>query len=179
MANIVECPLPHRSALSGSYAHAGFADAFGIDLPHQATGDAALLAAHIFGGQAGWVGALLAVRDFMVAPFGLKTASVLRRDLTSDRIDIFRVFERHPREIILGEDDRHLDFRVSVLVDEEGASRRLVVTTLVFYRHWGGRAYIRAIAPFHRLVVKSALRGCERAGWPVDQNTATVTTTAQ
>jgi Protein of unknown function (DUF2867) len=30
----------------------------------------------------------------------------------------------------------------------------------------GGQAYIAAIAPFHRLIVKSSLRRAERSGWP-------------
>ncbi|MBZ9673174.1 DUF2867 domain-containing protein [Mesorhizobium sp. B2-1-8] len=41
-------------------------------------------------------------------------------------------------EIILGEDDRHLDFRLSVCFEESGSFRRLVATTVVTFNHLGG-----------------------------------------
>ncbi|MEI6203559.1 MAG: DUF2867 domain-containing protein, partial [Enhydrobacter sp.] len=105
-------------------------------------------------------------QDTLVAGFGLKTSSALRDDVATDRIEFFRVYERHRHEIILGEDDRHLDFRLSVLVEESASCRRLVATTVVTFNHWAGRAYIAAIAPFHRLIVKSTLRRAARSGWP-------------
>ena len=60
------------------YAKAGFADAFAIDLPSNATGDAERLATHMLMGQARWVGWLVALRDTLVAGFGLETSSELR-----------------------------------------------------------------------------------------------------
>lgn len=166
MARVARVDLPQRSVLEPLYARAGFADAFAIDLPSNATGDAGRLAAHMLMGQAPWVGWLLGLRDTLVAGFGLKTSSGLRDDAATDRIDFFRVYDRRRQEIILGEDDRHLDFRLSVLVEESVLCRRLVATTVVTFNHLGGRAYIAGIAPFHRLIVKSSLRRAERSGWP-------------
>lgn len=166
MAHIDQVALPQRSVLEPLYAKAGFADAFAIDLPSTATGDAERLAAHVLMGQPRWVGWLLKLRDTLVAGFGLKTSSGLRGDAATDRVDFFRVYDRRPHEIILGEDDRHLDFRLSVLVDESESSRRLIATTVVSFNHLAGRAYIAAIAPFHRLIVKASLRRAERSGWP-------------
>ena len=162
MARVARVDLPQRSVLKPLYAKAGFADAFAIDLPSNATGDAERLAAHVLMGQPRWIGWLIALRDTLVAGFGLKTSSQLRDDASTDRIDFFRVYHRRRHEIILGEDDRHLDFRLSVLVEESALCRRLVVT----FNHLGGRAYIVGIAPFHRLIVKSSLRRAERSGWP-------------
>jgi Protein of unknown function (DUF2867) len=166
MARVARVDLPQRSVLKPLYAKAGFADAFAIDLPSNATDDAERLAAHVLTGQAPWVGWLIALRDTLVAGFGLKTSSELRDDVATDRIDFFRVYDRRRHEIILGEDDRHLDFRLSVLVEESALCRRLVATTVVTFNHLGGRAYIAGIAPFHRLIVKSSLRRAERSGWP-------------
>jgi hypothetical protein len=47
MARVARVDLPQRSVLKPLYAKAGFADAFAIDLPSNATGDAERLAAHI------------------------------------------------------------------------------------------------------------------------------------
>lgn len=60
----------------------------------------------------------MAVRDAIVAGLGLKTA----RDFKStgggnkeNRVGIFKIYSKGQTEIILGEDDKHLDFRLSVL----------------------------------------------------------------
>jgi hypothetical protein len=110
---------------------------------------------------------LLGVRDIAVWPFGLKRTIDLKV-AKDDRLSIFRVFERHKDEIILGEDDTHLDFRVSVLVQpaSEDRSQRLIITTLVFYNRLLGRAYLGLIAPFHRLVVRASLDRAQKLGWP-------------
>jgi len=84
----------------------------GLDvMPRRELDNAERLAAHMLMGQARWVGWLIALRDTLVAGFGLKTSSELRDDVATDRIDFFRVYDRRRHEIILGEDDRHLDFR--------------------------------------------------------------------
>ncbi|WP_422003196.1 DUF2867 domain-containing protein [Reyranella sp.] len=169
MARVSRIDLPQGSVLRPLYAGAGFADAFAIDLPGHATDDAGRLATHMLSGQARWVRWLLALRDTLVAGFGLKTSAGLRDDGATDRIDFFRVYDRRRHEIVLGEDDRHLDFRLSVLVEGSTPRRRLVATTVVTFNHWGGRAYIAAIAPFHRLIVKSSLRRAARSGWPAER----------
>ncbi|CAG9252485.1 conserved hypothetical protein [Paraburkholderia unamae] len=159
--------LPATSRLSRSYDEADFVDAFSVDLPATACSDAESLARHIFSGQPGWIATLLGVRDIAVRPFGLKRTIDLKAT-EGDRLSIFRVFERHKDEIILGENDTHLDFRVSVLVQPESGGRpqRLIVTTLVFYNRLLGRAYLGAIAPFHRLVVRASLDRAQKLGWP-------------
>src|SRR3954465_10851305 len=136
MARVARVDLPQRSVLEPLYAKAGFADAFAIDLPGHATGDAERLAAHMLMGQPRWVGWLVALRDTLVAGFGLKTSSALRDDAATDRLDFFRVYDRRRHEIILGEDDRHLDFRLSVLVEESSLSRRFAPTTVVPSNLW-------------------------------------------
>jgi hypothetical protein len=159
--------LPAASRLSGSLGRADFADAFAVDLPETASHDAESLARHIFAHQPKWIATLLRIRDTAVSPFGLKTAAELQV-ASGDRLSIFRVFERYEDEILLGEDDTHLDFRVSVLVQpaSEDRPRRVIVTTLVFYNRLLGRVYIALIAPFHRRVVRASLDRASKLGWP-------------
>ncbi|WP_343676701.1 DUF2867 domain-containing protein [Paraburkholderia heleia] len=109
---------------------------------------------------------LQGIRDIAVWPFGLKR-TIDMKAAKDDRLSIFRVFERHEDEIILGENDTHLDFRVSVLVQpasKEGP-RRLIVTTLVFYNRLLGRTYLGLIAPFHRIVVQASRDLAQKLGW--------------
>ncbi len=159
--------LPADSRLSSSYARSDFADAFSVDLPEAASSDAEALARHVFEQQPAWIATLLGIRDCLVQPFGLKRAADLRAG-GGDRISLFRVYERYDYEIILGEDDLHLDFRVSVLLKpaSEGRPRRLIVTTLVFCKRPLGQAYIALIAPFHRLVVRTSLHQAQKRRWP-------------
>ena len=160
LSEIERVDLPSASRLAALYGQADFADAFSVDLPANDTHDAESLAQCIFAQQPKWIAALLRARDALVRPFGLKRADDLL-SMGGDRLNIFRVYERHDDEIILGEDDAHLDFRLSVLIRPaaQGHPRRLILTTVVFYNRLLGRAYIALIAPFHRMVVRASLRG--------------------
>lgn len=166
--------LPGESRINGLYETTDLADAYEIRLPSDAIADTELLARFLFGQQAPWVAKLMRVRDALVAGFGLKTSRQLQDPAVSGsakRIGIFKIYETSTREILLGEDDRHLDFRLSVLrqMRTAGADSApyLIVSTVVHCHNRLGRAYILLIAPFHRLVVQSSLRRAARIGWPV------------
>ena len=109
------------------------------------------------------------VRDAIVSLFGLKTGKHLATlgAGTRDRGGIFKIDARGHGEIVMGEDDRHVDFRVSVLRSpgRAGASQ-LTVATVVQCPNLLGHSYLLLIAPFHRAVVKAGLRLAARIGWP-------------
>jgi Protein of unknown function (DUF2867) len=106
------------------------------------------------------------LRDALVHPFGLKTSPRGPRHrpsfLPGERIGLFTLFERTEEEMLLGEDDRHLDFRVCLRVSGDGQA---TLATLVRFRNGWGRAYFFLIRPFHALVVKRMLR---RAAVPLN-----------
>jgi hypothetical protein len=165
--------LPSESRIAKAYASTDLADAYSIELPSGASTDPELLARFILSHQAAWIGSLLAIRDAVVGRFGLKTV----KQLTSlgaegkiDRVGIFKIYDTSPSEIVLGEDDKHLDFRLSVLCSNQpppGGKRQLTLSTVVHCHNRLGRLYILVIAPFHRLVVQSSLRSAARIGWPL------------
>jgi hypothetical protein len=165
--------LPSQSGITRVYNSVHLADAFAIRLPSGASHDVDVLARFIFAHQPSWIGALLRVRDLIVACFGLKTAKDLAKlgsDAKAERVGIFRIYSTNQTEIVLGEDDSHLDFRVSVLCSHgpgPEASPLLTVSTVVHCHNLLGRIYIFVIAPFHRMVVKASLRRAARVGWPL------------
>lgn len=167
--------LPPGSAITRAYPSVNLADAFAIGLPAGACGDPDVLARFLFAQQPAWVGGLMQVRDLLVAGFGLKTGkhlASLASGAQAQRVGIFKVYSVSETEIILGEDDKHLDFRVSVWCAGAAlpqASRQLVVSTVVHCHNRLGRAYIFLIAPFHRAVVKASLRRAARGGWPAGE----------
>ncbi len=164
-------PLPAESRLLAVYDRTDLADAYSIALPRGTSSDPELLARFVFSHQPRWVAALMAVRDTVVAGFGLKTGRSLRLpEQQRGRIGIFRVYETSAREVIMGEDDKHLDFRASVFLrpasDDVAAEAHLVLSTVVHCHNLLGRSYLRLIAPFHRMVVQAFLRSAAKAGWP-------------
>ena len=164
-------PLPPKSRISAVYGQVNLAEAFAIDLPPGAARNPEVLARFVFAHQPQWVSILMRIRDVLVGGFGLKTASSLSSvGAAGSRIGIFKVYEANSVEVIMGEDDKHLDFRASALYQppaQPGAGgARLVLTTVVHCHNRLGRGYLGLIAPFHRLVVKSYLRHAARVGWP-------------
>ncbi|MBD0686218.1 MULTISPECIES: DUF2867 domain-containing protein [unclassified Pseudomonas] len=165
---ITSVPVPVRSGITHLYKTMNLADAFAIRLPAGTSSNPDLLARFILSHQPSWIGGLMKVRDTIVACFGLKTAKQLAT--LANRVGIFKVYSTNQTEIVLGEDDKHLDFRISILCAEEAepeGSRQLVFSTVVQCHNRLGRAYILVIAPFHRLVVKASLLRAARVGWPL------------
>jgi hypothetical protein len=164
--------LPAQSSVSHVYRSVQLADAFAIRLPLGASKDPEVLARFIFSHQPSWVGRLMHVRDMIVARFGLKTGkqlAMIAGDAKAERVGIFRIYSTNETEIVVGEDDRHLDFRVSVLCSGGRApdtSPQLTISTVVHCHNLLGRAYLLVIAPFHRMVVKASLRRAASIGWP-------------
>lgn len=158
-------PLPPGSRIAERFKGADLADAYAIRLPPDSSRDIEVLTRFMLGDEAPWLRFLMGVRDTVVAGFGLKTSAALRKASLGgdpDRVYIFRVYAVAEDEMTLGEDDKHLDFRLSVL----RRSDDIVVTTVVHCHNLLGRAYLALITPFHRLVVKSILRRAARRGWP-------------
>jgi Protein of unknown function (DUF2867) len=170
--SVTPVEIPAESAIARFYELTNLADAYSVTLPVGSITSPELLARFIFSQQASWIKGLTKIRDALVAGFGLKTSAQLTEHNAhrqAERVGIFKIYNTTEHEIILGEDDKHLDFRLSVLcpapVGRTG-ERRLVLSTVVHCHNRLGRAYIFVIAPFHRVIVQSCLRRAARIGWP-------------
>jgi hypothetical protein len=137
-------------------AGAQFMDAYRLDVDGAAL-NARQAAMRMMARAPRWVDALLVLRNVMVAPFGLKTSGAAGR-MPRDIIGIFPVVSETPGRLVAGFNDKHLDFRVVVDVATAGQRQRVTATTLVLTHNWLGRTYLRAIMPFHRMVVRAMLR---------------------
>ena len=166
----MRCPVTRSELVAESRLHAvckpgDFLDCYSVDIGH---GQVPIveIAQRIFIGLPAWVDALLALRDLGVSLFGLKTTAALPRDTTirpgievGDRINFFHVRSLAEDEIILGEDDRHLDFRIAVRRDGES---RVSLATWVQVHNRLGRSYLRLILPFHVMIVNARLAALAR-----------------
>ena len=106
-----------------------------------------------------WVMILLGVRNALLRPFGLKTGDEMgfapptREDIAAGRYEgIFGVKAVDEEEVVLGDDDRHLDFRVSVL-KTRAPENHVAISTWVHPHNIWGRLYLVAVYPFHKLIV--------------------------
>lgn len=148
---------PPASAISGWYAGADLLDSYGVEL---ATDGATMraIADRTLGAPPYWSRALVAVRDAAVVPFGVRTSGELRRARPDPtRVDFFPILSESPDEIVLGEDDHHLDFRLSLLRQVGPHGSMLTATTAVRTHNRLGRLYLRAIHPFHILVARATV----------------------
>lgn len=107
---------------------------------------------------------LMKLRNKIVGVFGLKTEMKRNENpnfKVGDKIGIFKIYEISENEIIAGEDDKHLDFRVSVL-REVLDKTTITVLTSVQYNNWFGKLYFVFVKPFHKVVVKSLIKSASK-----------------
>ncbi|WP_168209796.1 DUF2867 domain-containing protein [Chromobacterium paludis] len=106
-----------------------------------------------------WANMLMRLRDRLVAPLGLKTAkteldAVAGPYRQGQQLGVFRILHLGEHEAVLGEDDRHLDFRL-VLRWRPG---QLCVATLVRAHNPLGRGYLAVVTPFHHLIAGASAK---------------------
>jgi hypothetical protein len=112
-----------------------------------------------------WVTALMGLRTVVVAPFGLKGGRRRGQGGSGDgaAVGVFPIISRAPARVVLGFDDKHLDFRIVVDLSAVDARRRqITMTTLVRTHNPFGRAYLAAVLPFHRTIVPTLLAQAAR-----------------
>jgi hypothetical protein len=142
----VRCLLPE----------ADFADAFSLTVDDPSV-DAVTAATRAVDRPPRWIATLMQLRDAIVGPLGLRTGddAALAR---MERIGVFPVLSRTPERVVLGLDDKHLDFRLAIDVAPLDARRReIIATTLVQTHNWLGRTYLGLILPFHRRIVPAMM----------------------
>src|SRR5262252_5602281 len=109
----------------------------------------AMLRKHFWLSTTRWVQHLFTIRNKMVGILGLKVSrNVDRNELVKnfncdkgEQIGLFKVFGKSADEIILGEDDKHLNFRVSLFLERPQIDKRqarLTVSTAVLFNNWFG-----------------------------------------
>ena len=149
--------FPTESALHADSSQYQYADSFAISLQRTDIESWELIAA-FFQSAPSWVDSLFVLRNRIVGYLGLKTGHDNSRNLdlpyqVGRRIGLFRVIGLTDSEAIIGEDDRHLDFRVSLLLVRNDTGSQLVVSTLVKTKNALGVAYFSVVKYFHRLIV--------------------------
>lgn len=138
-------------------AGAQFVDAFRVDIGAGSLDARGACEKMVLGGPR-WIDVLTRLRNFLVTPFGLKTSGE-GAPAPGGMIGLFPVVSETPERLVAGFNDYHLDFRVVVDVESATTGRQVTATTLVLTHNLLGRTYLALITPFHKLVVRSMMKG--------------------
>jgi uncharacterized protein DUF2867 len=163
--------LPPSSKLAPRLAEAYYSESYAAPLSRPDLEMHEIFVA-ILGHLPWWARASIIVRNGIVSVFGLHTepaASVWKPALEDsytpeDKIVRFNLYSLDDNEIVAGRDDKHLDFRVSVMKVTEDGAHKVVVSTLIFTHNLFGRIYLLLVLPLHRfgirrLLVQAVARG--------------------
>ncbi|WP_315831965.1 DUF2867 domain-containing protein [Bradyrhizobium prioriisuperbiae] len=163
--NVVACDVPSGSVLSReSIERAYFRDAYRAPLSHGELAISDIFAA-IFAHHPLWMKLLLIVRNKVASLAGLDapTASEILRVEIKDRyvigekIGVWPIFSLSENEIVAGRNNKHLDFRLSVLKVPDGDNTSVVVSTICMVHNLSGKLYLFFVVPFHRYGVRKLM----------------------
>ena len=168
--------VPYATATPVSLPHASLPDADWADSFAITTSDPGIspenAARNIILSQPGWIAPLMQLRNIVVRPFGLKpgvnengheadkagAGAGANDNSRTDQIGIFPVITRADTSITLGMNDRHLDFRLVVEIEQFAGDQTVIRAITLIKRHnLLGRAYLGTIMPFHRAIVPAML----------------------
>jgi Protein of unknown function (DUF2867) len=146
--------------VSDILAGSNFVDAFEISFNEPS--DASIVARRMMASIPRWVDGLMVLRNALDMPFGLK-ADVSALPQEQEHLRMFPLISETPDRVVMGFDDRHLDFRV--IVDCNAAASgfsKVSLTTAARSHNLFGRVYLAIVLPFHRMIVPAMLRSITR-----------------
>ena len=144
MRVVTRAEFPEGSLLSDRIGPGDFVDCYSV-----ASDKGPRRAAEIITAFPRWARFLLRIRRAATEPFGLSNDG----PEAADKLGPFPVEVETAGELIAGFDDRHLEFRISVL----SRRGRVFLATWVQPHNLAGRLYLRAIMPFHILIARDGL----------------------
>jgi len=154
---VQEIAIPDTKGIRSALEKIDFKNAFAITNHHNNLEEITKM---IFDQNPKWLQALFKIRGFIGVYLGLKkhAPSDYQDDFkVGGHVKFFKIYSIDPQEIILGANDNHLNFRVSVY--NSGATKNNIqLSTLVKYHNRTGKIYMQLIAPFHRMVIRYMLR---------------------
>jgi hypothetical protein len=141
---------PHTALLSHALPSVDFADAFALAIPED----------DWCRDPQEWADAVFRAPPSAVvrALFGLRALAVRVVGIEPGGLHVFDTVTSAEDEVLLGVDQKHLAFRVSVLVE----AHRVVLTTVVGLRNRRGRAYFAVVRRLHPFVVRGMLARASR-----------------
>ena len=162
---ITSIPVPPATRISSEIPGSDFHDCYVLPLAHE--GRSALeIFLQTMARSPRWVEAMMGLRNRIVGLFGLKNLGHLgalpphketAEYRIGDRVGIFTLLSMSDDEVILGDDDKHLDVKVSLCKVMRDDHEAVAVTTVVHIHNLLGRVYMLFVAPMHRIIAPAVM----------------------
>lgn len=119
----------------------------------------------IFAHMPAWVNTLMNIRNRIVGVFGFEVGTNTMEPAfdelsVGEQAGFMTVDEKHDDEIISRAEDKHMEFYLSVRLQE----KNVIVSTLVNKKTLIGRIYVNAILPFHYIIARTVVNSAVKAG---------------
>jgi hypothetical protein len=169
---IEECDVPRLSVLDRRLVEAAFfRDSYRTPLIRTQASVVEIFFA-VFGHHRLWMKTILMVRNRLASLCGLDVATdseimkpeVKRSYNVGDKVGPWPVFSLTQSELVAGRDNTHLDFRLSVLKEENGEAMSAVISTVCTTHNAFGKLYLLFIIPFHKWGVRRLISRAAAAG---------------
>jgi Protein of unknown function (DUF2867) len=156
--SVVECDVPRHSALGKDLIErADFRDAYRAPLSRSDCSVVEIFFA-IFGQRPGWMKLMLIARNKAAALAGLEvptTSEIMNmeqrgRYFIGEKIGPWPIFFLSSDELVAGSDNKHMDFRLSIMRVDDGVRPSVVVSTLCIVHNKFGQYYLSSIIPIHK-----------------------------
>jgi hypothetical protein len=163
--DIMACDLPKASLLDSKMIESAyFSDSYSAPLINEKAGIVEIFFG-IFGHHPKWMKIVIIIRNKIVSLFGLDTstsAEILQPQIKShyavgDKIGPWSIYHLTQDELVAGRDNKHLDFRLSVLRMADAGEPSVVVSTICNVHNLFGKVYLFFIVPFHKWGVRKII----------------------
>jgi hypothetical protein len=165
--SVVECDVPSQSALGADLIeHADFRDAYRAPLRRSELSVVEIFFG-IFAHRPGWMDLMLIARNKAAALAGLEvptTSEIMnmeKRDryFVGEKIGPWPIFFLGPDELVAGRDNKHMDFRLSIMKVHDGTRPGVIVSTLCVVHNKFGQCYLSSVIPFHKFGLRRLMSG--------------------
>jgi|SRR5450755_320040 len=170
MSQVKKVPVPVACTLLLTLKAVHFSDAFQapVSNPELSPQDAYQA---VFACAPAWASLLLKMRGMVAPLLGLRHTSKADFEVASgaryeigQRVGRFLIRSIDRKELIVGENDKHLDFRISIYRSSMNGAETVTVSTAVEIHNTIGRIYMLVIEPFHRCIARAMMQRAVNAG---------------
>ena len=163
---IIEELIPRSDKIFVSFGQANYEDSFSLIFETKKIFDVEFIIFKIIKSLPKWFKILLNSRNTIARIFGLKTGGIENITENYERLNIkkdqsigdFFIILNEKKHLITELNDKHLDFRFSILIKEKEGITRVSLRTIVKLNNFFGRIYFFLIKPFHRLIIHNILK---------------------
>jgi len=170
MSQVMEVAVPVACNLVRALKTVHFCDAFQARLSKPELGPVDAYRA-LFACTPVWVKALVKIRGMVAGVLGLRHGGAAGFQLAPDATfevgqpaGMFSIRSIEPGEVIVGNNDKHLDFRISIYRSSSNNVEMVTVSTAVEIHNTMGRIYMFVIKPFHRCIARAMVQGAIDTG---------------